>query len=122
MQETQVQTLGQDDPLEEGVSTHSKLLSSVQLIVTPWKPVLFLPRESRGQRCLAGYGPQGRKESDTTEATQQRQQKRLCNEIFGTRLGEKIEETKTRIQSQIFIGNQTSKSRVIEEEKEPDNR
>ena len=57
MQETQVQILGQDDPLEEAVSTHSKLLSSVQLIVTPWKPVLFLPRESHGQRSLAGYGP-----------------------------------------------------------------
>ena len=36
MQETQVQILGQDDPLEEAVSTHSKLLSSVQLIVTSW--------------------------------------------------------------------------------------
>ena len=67
MQETQVQTLGQDDPLEEGVSTHSKLLSCVQLTVTLWKPVLFLPRESHGQRSLAGCGPQGRKESDVTE-------------------------------------------------------
>ena len=31
---------------------------------------VFLPGESCGQRSLAGYGPQGRKESDTTEATQ----------------------------------------------------
>ena len=29
-----------------------------------------MPRESHGQRSLGGYSPQGRKESDTTEATQ----------------------------------------------------
>ena len=29
------------------------------------------PRESHGQRDLEGYGPQGRKELDMTEATQQ---------------------------------------------------
>ena len=28
---------------------------------------VFLPGESHGQRSLAGYSPQGRKESDTTE-------------------------------------------------------
>ena len=28
---------------------------------------VFFPRESHGQRSLAGYGPWGRKESDTTE-------------------------------------------------------
>ena len=33
-----------------------------------WQPTpLFLPGESHGQRSLAGYSPQGRKESDTTE-------------------------------------------------------
>ena len=31
---------------------------------------VFLPGESQGQRRLAGYGPQGHKESDTTEATE----------------------------------------------------
>ena len=31
---------------------------------------VFLPGECRGQRSLAGYGPQGRKESDRTEETQ----------------------------------------------------
>ena len=37
-----------------------------------WQPSpVFLPGESHGQRCLAGYSPQGRKELDTTEATQQ---------------------------------------------------
>ena len=36
-----------------------------------WQPTpVFLPRESHGQRSLAGYGPQGCKESDTTEMTQ----------------------------------------------------
>ena len=29
----------------------------------------FFPGESHRQRTLAGYSPQGRKESDTTEAT-----------------------------------------------------
>ena len=33
-----------------------------------WQPV-FLPGESHGQRSLAGYGPWGHKESDTTEHT-----------------------------------------------------
>ena len=33
-----------------------------------WQPTpVFLPGESYGQRSLAGYSPQGRKESDTTE-------------------------------------------------------
>ena len=33
-----------------------------------WQPTLvFLPEESHRQRSLAGYSPQGRKESDTTE-------------------------------------------------------
>ena len=33
-----------------------------------WQPTpVFLPGEFHGQRILAGYSPQGRKESDTTE-------------------------------------------------------
>ena len=51
VQETQVQFLGQEDPLEEGMAT------------TP----VFLPGESHEQRSLGGYGPWGHKESDTTE-------------------------------------------------------
>ena len=36
-----------------------------------WQPTpVFLLRESHEQRSLAGYSPQGHKESDTTEATQ----------------------------------------------------
>ena len=33
-----------------------------------WQPIpVFLPGEFQGQRSLAGYSSQGRKESDTTE-------------------------------------------------------
>ena len=36
-----------------------------------WQPTpVFLPGESHGRRSLVGYGPKGRKESDTTEVTQ----------------------------------------------------
>ena len=36
-----------------------------------WQPTpVFLPGESHGQRSLASYGSQGRKESHTTEATE----------------------------------------------------
>ena len=49
----QVQSLGWEDPLEEGMAT------------TP----VFLPGESHGQRSLAGNSPQGFKELDTTEVT-----------------------------------------------------
>ena len=34
-----------------------------------WHPPVFRSGESHGQRSLAGYGPWGRQESDTTEAT-----------------------------------------------------
>ena len=51
MQETQVQSLSQEDPLEEGMQT------------TP----VFLPGEFHGQKSLGGYSPLGHKELDTTE-------------------------------------------------------
>ena len=36
-----------------------------------WQPTpVFLPGESHGQKSLTGYSPQGCKESDTTEATE----------------------------------------------------
>ena len=41
MQETQVQSLGQEDPLEEGMATHSSILAG----------------KSHGQRSLVGYSP-----------------------------------------------------------------
>ena len=50
-QEIWVQSLGWEDPLEEGMATHSSILAG----------------ESHGQRSLAGYSPWGYKESDMTE-------------------------------------------------------
>ena len=52
MRETWVRSLGWEDPLEEGMATHSSVLA--------W-------RSAHGQRSLAGYSPWGHKESDTTE-------------------------------------------------------
>ena len=48
MQETWVQPLSREDPLEKGMAIH-------------------LPGEFHGQRNLAGYSPWSCKESDTTE-------------------------------------------------------
>ena len=49
-QETWVQSLGREDPLEEGME------------FTP----VFLPGKSHGQRSLVGYSPWGRKELDAS--------------------------------------------------------
>ena len=53
MQEMWVQSLGQEDPLEE------------EMTATP----LFLPEKSHKQRSLEGYSPWGCKESGMTEET-----------------------------------------------------
>ena len=53
MWETWVQSLGQEDPLEKEMATHSSIVA--------W--------EFHGQ-SLAGYSPRGHKESDTTEQQQ----------------------------------------------------
>ena len=50
MQETQVQSLGQEDPPEKEMATHSSILA-----------------EFCGQRSLVGYSPWGCKELDTIE-------------------------------------------------------
>ena len=50
MQETQVQSLGQEDPLEKEMATHCSILA--------WK-ILWTGE-------MVGYGPWGCKESDTT--------------------------------------------------------
>ena len=51
MQETQVRSLGWEDPLEK-----------------EWQPTpVFLPGELHGQRSLVGYSPWGRKELYTTK-------------------------------------------------------
>ena len=46
-----VRSLGQEDPLKEGMATHSSVLA--------WR--------IHGQRSLVGYSPWGHKESDMTE-------------------------------------------------------
>ena len=51
IRETWVQSLGWEDPLEEGMATHSSILA--------WT--------THGQRNLEGYCPWGSEESDTTE-------------------------------------------------------
>ena len=51
-QETQVQSLGWKDPLEEEMATHSSVL---------------LPGKSHGQRSLEGYSLKGRKGSNMAE-------------------------------------------------------
>ena len=51
MKETEVPSLGQEDPLEK------------EMQPTP----VFLPGESHGQKSLAGYSPWGCKGSDTSE-------------------------------------------------------
>ena len=53
MQETQVQSLGWEDPLEEEMATQP---TSV-----------FLPEKSRGNGSLTGCKPWGHKESDVTQ-------------------------------------------------------
>ena len=50
MRETHVGLLGWEDPLEEGMATHSSILA--------WR--------IHGQRSLEGYSSQGCKELDTT--------------------------------------------------------
>ena len=50
MQETQVQSLDQEDPLEKWMTTHSSILG-----------------EFHGQRSLVGYSPWSHKELDITE-------------------------------------------------------
>ena len=50
-----------EGPLKEGMARQY----SMALQPTP----VFWPGDSYGQRSLAGYGPQGHKESDTTEAS-----------------------------------------------------
>ena len=54
MQETQVQSLGREDPLEKELATHSSIRA--------WR----IPGKN-GQRSLAGCSPRDREELDTTE-------------------------------------------------------
>ena len=50
-----------------------------------WQPIpVFLPRESNGEKSLAGYNLEGHEESDTTEATwhARAQPKQTCTNVF----------------------------------------
>ena len=60
MQETRVQSLGLEDPLEKEMATHSSIL----------------PGEFHGQRRLAGYSPRGCKEVDMTQRLKRHQYRR----------------------------------------------
>ena len=53
----QVRSLGQENPLEEGMATHPSILA-----LKSYRP-----------RSPVGYGPKGRKQSDMTEVTQHTQ-------------------------------------------------
>ena len=64
MWETWDWSLGQEDPLEESMATHSSILT--------W-------RIPPGQRNLAGYSPWGRKESDMTEQLSATQHRRMLS-------------------------------------------
>ena len=47
MQETQVQSLGREDPLEEGMATHSSILAWE----IPWQATV--PGVAKSQTCLS---------------------------------------------------------------------
>ena len=89
MRETQVQSLGREDPLEKEMATHSSPLAwkipwmeelgRLRLHFSfftfmrwrrKWQPTpVFLPGESQGQGSLVGCRLWGHTESDTAEAT-----------------------------------------------------
>ena len=57
--------------MQETEETQAPSLSWEDPLGSAWQPTpVFLPGESHGQRSLVGYGPQGCKELDTTEATE----------------------------------------------------
>ena len=59
MKETRVQSLGQDDPLEKEMATHSSI-------------------QSHGQRSLMGYSPWGHKRAGYDLVTKQQQNLNHC--------------------------------------------
>ena len=70
MQETWIQSLGVEDPLEKEMAIHSSILA--------WE----IPGQS-----LVGYSPWGRKESDTTKHTHRHTQTYTHTKIFSTQRG-----------------------------------
>ena len=65
MQDMQVQSLGQKDPLEKKMAIHSSILAG----------------ESHGQRSLVGYSPWGHKELDTTKQGGRMRGKKLPDQL-----------------------------------------
>ena len=89
IRETWVRSLGGEDPLEEGMATHSSVLGFPCWLIgyriclqcrrpgsnswvgkvpwrSAWQPTpVFLPGESHGQRSLVGYSPGRRKWQST---------------------------------------------------------
>ena len=60
MQETWIQSLGPEDPLEKEMETHSNILA--------WRiPWTEEPGGLQSTRILVGCSPRGRKQSDTAE-------------------------------------------------------
>ena len=59
MRETQVPSLGREDPLEKGMVTHSR--------EDPLEKGMVTHSSILAWRSLVGYSPRGRKESDSTE-------------------------------------------------------
>ena len=70
MQKTQIQSLGQEDPLESEMATHSSILA--------W--------EIHGKRNLVGYNPWGHKELDTTERITPANSEHLISSSLGVSL------------------------------------
>ena len=61
----QVQSLGQEDPLEKEMATHLSILSwRIHMNRGAWWAFLETPH---GQRSLVGHSPWGHKESDMNE-------------------------------------------------------
>ena len=75
-QEIQVQALGQEDSLEEKMTTHSRILA--------WK--------INGQRSLAGYSLWGCKELDMTEGTHTHTHSHTYKNVLKDGAGEKRKE------------------------------
>ena len=65
-----VRSLGQEDPVEEGMATHSTIPAwGIPWTEEPGGLQSMRSQRVHGQRTLVGYSPWGRKESDTTDVT-----------------------------------------------------
>ena len=72
VQESQIQSLGREDPLEKGMDTHSSILA--------WR----IP----GQKSLVGYSPWGCKESDKTDQLANQTRGPVSGNGAGNNMGE----------------------------------